>query len=193
MARGLSPRTLRDFTYFCRNRVCEASKVCLLKLLRYSPFNPRRDHPNTWFNKNSYRRHAYNGSTPIYFYIRFWNPQRDSAGLWRRWKRLCGVERLNRDGEAQSASDICKLQPPFWIHFTQYEKWHKSKVLLQFNEVVCCRRRVGGGGAEHSDRRKGWSCPNEPTSPTSDILIMFPRDCSVAIKKLLVELRMFKD
>lgn len=102
-ARGLSPLTLRDFTHFRRNRVCEASKVCLLKLLRYSPFNPRRNPPNTWFNKNSYRRHAYNGSTPIYFYIRFWNPQRDSAGLWRRWKRLCGVERLNRDGEAQSS------------------------------------------------------------------------------------------
>lgn len=45
MARGLSPRTLRDFTYFRRNRICKASKVCLLKLFRYSPFNPRRTPP----------------------------------------------------------------------------------------------------------------------------------------------------
>lgn len=167
MARGLSPCRLRDFTYFRRNRVCKASKDCLLKLLRYSPFNPRRNPPNTWFNKNSYRRHAYNGSTPIYFYIRFWNPQRDSAGLWRRWKRLCGVERLNGDGEgeAQSASDICKLQPPFWIHFTQYEKWHKSKVLLQFNEVVCCRRRVGGGQSTRIEERVDPVQMNQPVQP----------------------------
>lgn len=160
MARGLSPRTLRDFTYFSRNRVCEASKVCLLKLLRYSPFNPRRDPPNTWFNKNSYRRHAYNGSTPIYFYIRFWNPQRDSAGLWRRWKRLCGeTEKLSQQATYVSCSRH--------FEFTLRNMRNGINLRSYCNSMRLCAvgGALGGGQSTRIEERVDLVQMNQPVQP----------------------------